>query len=201
MEIGEEIVIGQLGQQPNKITDPTVAPQHAKLKRIDASHYQITDLDSPQGVTVFGMKVVRKQIKEDTPIFLGRYMTTISQLMFDVTKLDLGEVWDKYNNEKIKWDRYSMLIQSIRMLSGPVSAGLAFLGGGIIVSVIVLIVVTLIAIFAGEKVLKKKTIRMGELTNKLQQEYVCHHCHKYLGMTPYPVLKQRQYCPHCGCPL
>ncbi len=211
MEIGEEIVIGQLGQQPNKITDPTVAPQHAKLKRIDASRYQITDLDSPQGVIVFGMKVVRKTIKGDTPIFIGKYKTTVNDLMFDVTQLDLAKVWDSYNDEKMKWERYTMMVNSIRMLTPVLTIGLGVLfntGNGedsrvisIVITIIVVILINVIAMAATQKLTNKKTIRMGELTNKLQKEYVCHHCHRYFGTIPYTVLKQNRYCPSCGYPI
>ena len=117
MEIGQTITIGRMGQQPMHIADTTVDPEHARLRRTGTGTYQIEDLDSAKGVFVFGMRVVRKTIKGDTPIFLGQYKTSVRQLLTDRSSVDLQQVWAHYEHEKIKWDRYSMLVNSIRMLT------------------------------------------------------------------------------------
>ena len=67
--------------------------------------------------------------------------------------------------------------------------------------VIVLAVVIAIAVVAGEKVLEKKTLAISALNASMQTTYVCPHCHKFLGLTPYEVLKANRYCPGCGVPL
>ena len=69
------------------------------------------------------------------------------------------------------------------------------------VSGAVLIGVMVISMIAGEKVLAKKNLRMAELNTKMQAEYACPHCHRFIGFTPYSILKQNRYCPHCGVPL
>ena len=58
-----------------------------------------------------------------------------------------------------------------------------------------------IADVAGEKVLEKKTLAISALNASMQTTYVCPHCHKFLGLTPYEVLKANRYCPGCGVPL
>ena len=202
MEIGEEIVVGRLGQQPMHISDPSVDPQHALLRRTGEDTYQIEDLQSQRGVFVFGFRIVRKTIKAETPFMLGEYKTSVSQLLQDIGSIDLEKVWKRYDKEKVRWDRYTLWVNSIRMLSPVLTMLVAqWVGQNWMASIGVLVVVMLISMIAGEKVLTKKSLRMAELNAKMQSEYVCSHCHKFLGFTPYQILKQQRYCPHCGVPL
>lgn len=202
MEIGEEIVVGRLGQQPMHISDPSVDPQHALLRRTGEDTYQIEDLQSQRGVFVFGFRIVRKTIKAETPFMLGEYKTSVSQLLQDIGSIDLEKVWKRYDKEKVRWDRYTLWVNSIRMLSPVLTMLVAqWVGQNWMASIGVLVVVMLISMIAGEKVLTKKSLRMAELNAKMQSEYVCPHCHKFLGFTPYQILKQQRYCPHCGVPL
>ena len=202
MEIGEEIIIGRLGQQPMHISDPSVDPQHAVLRRTGEDTYQIEDRQSQRGIFVFGFRIVRKTIKAETPFMLGGYKTSVSQLLQDIGSIDLEKVWKRYDKEKVRWDRYSLWVNSIRMLSPVLTMMVAqWVGQNWMASIGVLVVVMLISMIAGEKVLSKKNLRMAELNAKMQSEYVCPHCHKFLGFTPYQILKQQRYCPHCGVPL
>lgn len=202
MEIGEEIVIGRLGQQPMHIVDPSVDPQHAVLRRTSDNTYQIEDRQSQKGVFVFGIRVIRKTIKTETPLFLGNYKTSVRQLLQDTEDIDLCDVWKRYDTEKRRWDRYTLWVNSIRMLSPVLTMLLTqWVGQNWIVSISVLVGVMLVSMVAGEKVLAKKNLRMAELNSQMQTEYTCPHCHKFLGLTPYQVLQQKLYCPHCGVPL
>lgn len=202
MEIGRTITIGRMGQQPMHIADTTVDPEHARLRRTGTDTYQIEDMGAAKGVFVFGMRVVRKTIKADTPFFLGQYKTSVRQLLTDRSSVDLQQVWANYEHEKVKWDRYSMLVNSIRMLTPIITMLLAqTVGQNWIVSAVVLVVVMVVAIVAGEKVLEKKTLAMAELNTRMQTEYVCPHCHRFLGLVPYTVLRSRHYCPCCGVPI
>lgn len=202
MEIGEELIIGRLGQQPMHIADPSVDPQHATLRRTGEDTYQIEDRNSQKGVQVFGFRVKRKTIKAETPLFLGSYKTSVRQLLQDATDIDLNEVWNLYDKEKRRWDRYTLWVNSIRMLSPVLTMLLTqWVGQNWVVSGTVLVGVLVISMIAGEKVLAKKNLRMAELNTKMQAEYVCPHCHRFIGFTPYFILKQNRYCPHCGVPL
>lgn len=204
MNKGEEIIIGRMGQQPLKIADANVSPQHAKLRRTGEDSYQIEDLNSQKGVFVFGHRIKRKTVYANTPILLGAYKTTVSQLLADKNDVDLWAVWDAYDKEKRKWDRYNSMVNSIRMLTPVVTMGLTqVIGQNWMVSVGALAVVTLVAIVLGEKVLDKKNRVMAELNLKMQSDYICPHCHHFLGFVPYQVLKSKSYCPNpvCGCPL
>ena len=184
------------------IADPSVDPQHATLRRTGEDTYQIEDRDSQKGVQVFGFRVKRKTIKAETPLFLGSYKTSVRQLLQDAASIDLSEVWNRYEKEKRRRDRYTLWVNSIRMLS-PVLTMLVtqWVGQNWVVSGAVLIGVMVISMIAGEKVLAKKNLRMAELNTKMQAEYACPHCHKFIGFTPYSILKQNRYCPHCGVPL
>lgn len=202
MEIGEQITIGRLGQQALHITDPSVDPEHAILRRTGVDTYQIEDRDSTRGVFVFGLRIMRKTVKAQTPILLGTFKTTVEQLLQDIDDIDLADVWGKYDKEKQKWDRYTLWVNSIRMLSPVVTMVLAqVIEQNWLISVAALVAVLLISMIAGEKVLAKKNIRMAELNAMMQTDYACPHCHKFLGYMPYKVLKEHGYCPACGSPL
>ena len=73
--------------------------------------------NSSTGVFVFGLRFKRKRIKLDTPIFLGKHKTSVRLLMKDASEINLGSIWSKYEDEKKKWDRYTNLVNSIRMLT------------------------------------------------------------------------------------
>ena len=117
MEIGESIIIGRMGQQPLHLSDASIDPQHATLTRTSADSYVIEDHDSAKGVFVFGLRIMRKTIKADTPLFLGTFKTSVKQLLTDASRINLQQVWNDYDKQKRKWDRYSMLVNSIRMLT------------------------------------------------------------------------------------
>lgn len=141
---------------------------------------------------MFGLRIKRKAIKEDTPLFLGGLKTSVRQLLKETTGEELQKIWDDYNKNKIKWERYTMMVNSICMLTPIITMSLTqFVGQNRIVSFIVLIVVMAIAIIAGEKVLEKKNMAMAELTAKMQSEYLCMHCNRFLGFLPYNILRER----------
>lgn len=202
MEIGDTLTVGRMGQQPLPIADATVDPQHIRLRRTGCDTWQIEDLGSAKGTFVFGLRVLRKTVKADTPFFLGSYRTSVSQLLTDVSSVDLGQVWHGYEREKLKWDRYSMMVNSIRMLTPVLTMLLAqVVGQNWMASCAVLVVVTLVALFAGEKVMERKNLAMAALNARMQTEYTCPRCHRFLGLVPYAVLAEKTYCPHCGVPL
>lgn len=202
MEIGESIIIGRMGQQALHLSDASIDPQHATLTRTSADSYVIEDHDSAKGIFVFGLRIMRKTIKADTPLFLGSFKTSVKQLLTDASRINLQQVWNDYDKQKRKWDRYSMLVNSIRMLT-PILTMLVtqMVGQNWLVSCIVLLAVMAIAIFAGEKVLEKKTVALATLNAQMQTTYVCPHCHKFLGFVPYSVLSGKKYCPNCGVPI
>lgn len=111
-------------------------------------------------------------------------------------------MWNDYDKQKRKWDRYSMLVNSIRMLT-PILTMLVtqMVGQNWLVSCIVLLAVMAIAIFAGEKVLEKKTVALATLNAQMQTTYVCPHCHKFLGFVPYSVLSGKSIALIAACQL
>lgn len=202
MEIGESLTIGRMGQQPLHVTDASVDPQHATLRRVNETDYQIEDLGSGKGIFVFGIRVKRKTIKADTPIFLGTYKTSVSRLLSDLSQVDLEAVWQQYSHERQRWDRYPAIVNSARMLTPVITMLLTqVVGQNWAVSAIVLVAVLMVTMIVGEKVLAKKNVAMADLNARLQTDYICPHCQRFLGSVPYTILKQKGYCPNCGVPL
>ena len=202
MEIGEQLIIGKMGEQPLPISDPSVSPQHCKITRTGQNSYQIVDMDSAKGVFVYGLRIERKSVEAKTPFLLGTYLTSVEQLLKDPTKVDLQSIWDEYYKQKQKWERYSSMINIIRYLSPLVVACLTPLfGQSIIITVGASVFTLLIARVATEKVRVKKDNHIHELNEKLKQTYLCPHCQKFLGFEPYHILKKNKYCPNakvCG---
>ena len=202
MEIGETLTIGRMGQQPLHVTDASVDPQHATLRRVNETDYQIEDLGSGKGIFVFGIRVKRKTLKADPPIFLGTYKTSVSRLLSDLSQVDLEAVWQQYSHERQRWDRYPAIVNSARMLTPVITMLLTqVVGQNWAVSAIVLVAVLMVTMIVGEKVLAKKNVAMAELNSRLQADYICPHCQRFLGFVPYTILKQKGYCPNCGVPL
>lgn len=210
MKIGEEIIIGRMGQQPMHIADANVDPQHAILRRTAEGLYQIEDNDSTKGVFIFGMRIKRKTIKAETPILLGTFKTSVQQLLQDTFSVDLQAIWDRYDAEKRQWDRKAMLVNYLRVLPSILTMLLGmFIGQGLDngtrmgITIGLTALVLVISMMASERIMVKKNNRMAELNAEMQEKYVCPHCHRFLGFTPYAILKQHKYCPNpaCGCPL
>ena len=210
MKVGEEIIIGRMGQQPMHISDANVDPQHAVLRKTDEGVYQIEDKGSSKGIFVFGMRIKRKTIKAETPILLGTFKTSVRQLLQDATSVNLLAVWYEYDKEKRQWDRKSMIVIYLRVFPSILTMLLGmFVGQGldnnirIGITAGLTIAVLVISMIASEKIMAKKNLRMAELNAEMQEKYVCPYCHKFLGFTPYMILKQNKYCPNsaCNCPL
>lgn len=193
-----------MGQQPLPISDVSVSPQHIEIRRVDQEYYQIRDLDSQKGVFVFGFRVERKTVKEATPFLLGSYKTSIAQLLSDPSTVNLSSVWNEYDSQKRKWDKYSQFVNSIRMIIPILSITIsAIVGQNLYVQIGIPVVVTIIVIILSDLLTAKKNLKMAELNNELQKTYICPHCQKFLGYIPYSVLKSNLYCtnPVCGIPL
>lgn len=210
MKIGEELIIGRMGQQPMHIADANVDPQHAILRMKAEGIYQIEDMNSAKGIFVFGMRIKRKTIKAETPIILGTFKTSVQQLLQDAKSVNLEAVWNEYDKEKRQWDRKSMFVNYLRVLPSILTMLLGmFVGQGLDnntrmgITIGLTIAVLIISMIASEKILAKKNLRMEELKAEMQDKYVCPYCHKFLGLTPYKILKQHKYCPNsgCNCPL
>lgn len=210
MNIGEEIIIGRMGQQPMHIADANVDPQHATLRKTAEGVYQIEDKGSSKGVFVFGMRIKRKTIKAETPILLGTFRTSVQQLLQDASSVDLESVWNAYDKEKRQWERKTMIVNYLRVLPSVLTMLLGmFVGQGLDnntrmgITAGLTIAVLIVSMVASEKIMTKKNLRMAELNAEMQEKYVCPYCHKFLGFTPYKILKQHKYCPNstCNCPL
>ena len=210
MNIGEEIIIGRMGRQPMHIADQSVDPQHALLRKTGERTYQIEDNNSAKGIFVFGMRIKRKTIKEDTPFILGTFKTTVKQLLQDFSDINLAAIWDKYEKEKRQWERKSMLVNYLRILPSIITMLLGMFVGqnldngqrmGITIGMTIFVLI--VSMIVSERIVARKNIRMAELNAEMQEKYVCPHCHKFLSLTPYKILKQNRYCPNpvCNCPL
>lgn len=196
--------MGRMGNQPLPISDVSVSPQHVKITRTTSTDYQIEDLNSAKGVFVFGFRVQRKTIKDNTPFLLGGYKTSVQQLLHDPSKVDLAQIWNDYDKQKRIWERYSMLVNSIRMIVPVITIALTMvLGQNIAIQISVIVAITAVVMVATESLNKKKNIKIAELNLELQRVYLCPHCQKFLGFIPYKVLKAHRYCPNntCGVPL
>lgn len=206
MEIGEEIIIGRMGNQPMPIYDSTVAVQHALLRKTAEEVYQIESLTAANGISVYGMRIKRKTVNEDTPIMLGTFNITVRYLLQDPAEIDLSAIWDEYDAEKRRWDRKTIMVNYLRVVPTILTMALGLFVGpetdrlkrGLI-TLTLTVVVLVISMWATEKIMARKNNRITELNAEMQNKYRCPHCHRPLPIKPYRILKQNICCPLSGC--
>ncbi|MGM9693630.1 MAG: FHA domain-containing protein [Alloprevotella sp.] len=208
MNIGEEIIVGRMGQQAMPIADLTVDPEHALLRKTAEGTYQIEDKGSTKGIFVCGMRVKRKTINAQTPLFLGSFKTSVQQLLKDPTDVDLNAIWEAYDKEKRQWDRKNMLVNYLRVIPSILAMIIGmFLGQNydnqtrVLLTLGLTVSILIISMILSDKIMNKRNVRMAELNADMQQNYKCPHCHQPLPLTPYKVLKAKRFCPKCNLPL
>lgn len=156
-----------------------------------------------------------KNVLSAAQMFVGNNATTgntnkepknkkdIPEMSYDISHL--REVWMRFNEGKMAVATRQRKVNMIRagsalftMCSMPCiiifenrAIGLILTGIGIIGN--------LVSFLGLKQENAAKTV--DELTEQFQDNYVCPHCHKFLGMMSYKLMKNMtgMKCPHCKC--
>lgn len=222
------MIIGRQGEQKIPITDKTVSRKHCELIPSGITpegkqKFILKDLGSTEGTFVDGKRILQTIVNEDTIIQLGTtYSTSVSKLIgkngadlksnksqkaVDITAL--SDIYQDYNQSVVKLQKSAAMKNFYRSLP-PVLTSVLFaltllLGDnetirslrpfmGILT--IIAIGCTTFVVWRGQKEMPEKR---AELDDQFKINYVCPHCHNFLGNIPYEGLLKKGECNYCRC--
>lgn len=220
-----EFIVGREGNQPFQINDRSVSRKHVKCTLLPNGKIQLEDLGSSGGTYVNGMQIVRKEVDMNSVVMLGsNYQLSLAKL-FPQTKPSgspaqqsgpeqvsirhLKKVWDNYNEEKIRLQqdntKKQMMMRIPSLIPMVIAVVFAFVGqsndpimnvlkiSGVVISLVLMIVMFKKSSSASMEL----PVKMNDLNNKFQVDYVCPKCKRFLGFTPYEGLVAQGKCS-CG---
>lgn len=223
-ENGRTATHGQKDSVPLTVSRyrPTEDTAHCRLDIDDDGVMRLTNLN-PRNVTlVDGLRIESKRVTADAHITLGAdgYSIDIASILAAADAIEpeaypithLERVWDTYHDGLLAIrlrQRRIGLIRGVAPLFTLGAGALAMLSRqiegwqGITAITAALFVAGLVVMLVGFLLsTRDKGIEDGErLAEEFQSAYTCPHCHRFMGNTPYRLLRQTPRCPHCGCAL
>lgn len=222
LSIGQSIIVGRQGSQLQPIVDMTVSRRHCKITRKSQEEYEVEDLDSTRGTVINGQQIFKTLVKNDTPIRLGNFQTSVGQLLGLVVQQNkpnvisigcLERVFDEYEKNTKNISKQRVRQQGRRAL--PMQMGMPLIVGvGIIIDMvnikdddalvikmvlslicILLTIILTISSFSSNDSIVDDTF---EANKQFQIDYVCPGCKNFLGMNrPVQALLNAGKCPYC----
>ena len=186
-----------------------VSRHHISLQPAGSGKWQIKNLNERNVTFVNGIAVESKTINESDKVELGN-----SHYLFPWTALQepkaktadirpLQSVWDDYNQENIRIRKQQ---KSIGLLAS-IPMGFTMLGGLIAgigpeeirgVAYVFTAIALLIMLYGFYRRFTDSSIEeQEELKKKLQRNYICPKCRRFLGFQDYEILSQADACPYC----
>lgn len=212
---------GEDCQQKQKLTDMSISRKHAWLEKIGENRWRIRDNGSSFGTFVNGVQIVETEVGLNTPIVLGNFATTVSELLTGVESKEdpsgervaideLFRVFEEYQDrmkslakKKNKQQLYRMLPMQLVM---PLALGVScmFLNNTPeqqLVKGVIMVSVMGLTGFMSLRVIHNvddQTDEQYDIVQQFQIDYTCPKCKNFLGMsTPYKALLRRGKCPYC----
>jgi len=199
---GKEALCGKVGSVPVSIGN-----QHAKLTITDKG-MRLQNLDINNHTFVNGREIQSKIISKEDCIELGitRYQLNWTYVL-NVAPADirpLEQVWDEYERQRLDLQIDERRFNSLRSATGlitMVAIVLSIATGGrslwYIVLYAVAILISLAITIKAWRNAERVPQRTQELNQQFQHDYVCPHCHRFLGNQSYHLLAQNSNCPYC----
>lgn len=222
-----ELIIGRQGNQPMPITDTTVSRRHARLRPLPDGTYELEGIegrtfsiggleytrkkvDATTPVTFGQLTVtVAQLLAAPAPPPPGPGPTPQDDYAAQVAALDT--VWKDYNNRRRKLQLSVTKLNNTRMAVLPLGS-LASIGASVVFaadnsmrmigSVAGVIFTVGVSLVIGQLSMKRQREvqeQTEELTADFMLRYVCPNpkCKRFLGHTPFKVLKAQGACPFC----
>ena len=199
---GKEILCGKAGSVP-----VAVGNQHAKLTITDKG-MRLQNLDINNHTFVNGREIQSKGISQDDRIELGatRYQLNWTDVL-NVAPADirpLEQVWNDYERQRMKLRIASGRFNVLKSATGLITMAaiaLSIATGGRSLWYIVLyataILISLAFTIKAYRNAEQGPQKEQELNQQFQHDYVCPHCHRFLGNQSYHLLAQNSNCPYC----
>lgn len=199
---GKEVLCGKDGSVPT-----SVGTQHVKLT-ITSKGMRLKNLDINNHTFVNGREIQSKGVSQADCIEMGATHYVLSWAdVLSIAPADirpLEQVWNEYERQRLDLQIAERRFNSLRSITGlitMVAIALSIATGGrsfwyiVLYAVAILISLgfTIKAWYNAERVPQ----RTQELNQQFQRDYVCPHCHRFLGNQPYNILAQNSHCPYC----
>lgn len=219
----DTIIIGRHGQQRNPITDPTVSGRHASLTPNGDGTYTLKHLSTTNHTYVNGQEIISCTVSDSDVIRMGNYEVRVADLIpavaplppqppkedTEVSMVHLEAIWAKYDADLTAIQRHQQRIGLWRSIVPIFTMGGAAIIGVAhsmdwpssiqILSTVFTIIGVAISAYTFYKSYKFDAIlETKRLNQKLQDEYVCPKCGRFMGNVPYNILKRNtKFCPTC----
>ncbi len=190
----------------------TVSRQHCSITQNADGSYKITNL-KPQNVTfVNGVEVMAKTIKEGDKVELGpeKFLVSWDWIKSLIPQMvdfrPLKRIWEEYDEHKLDQQIADRKFNSLRGITGLITMGAIALSiilpefreTPLYIGVYVLaILISAGFTYKAYQDSSKGPMKQKKLTDDFQQDYVCPHCHHFLGFQSFTVLMQNEACPYC----
>lgn len=192
---------GAAGSVPHSVSRET----HCSLTLNDDGTYQVKNLKAQNVTYVNGVPVESKRVTEKDAIELGadrylldwEYVTNLIPKVADIRPLK--KIWDNFNEEKkrIRNKQKNIgLLSRVPIMFSMVGGLLSALMPGILTFSFTIIAVLIMFYGFYRSATDKSADELEDLSNKLQHDYSCPCCKRYLGQ-PYDQLMLMDSCPYC----
>lgn len=203
-----------IGQQSKSFGSQNCVPQtvsrrHCSLTLSDDGSYKLHNLN-PQNVTyVNGLECEAKTVTMRDRIELGPQhflldWDVVRQIVPAIADIrPLEAVWTEYDSHstaQLIADRKFNALRGATGLVTMIAIIFSFvLGHGpiYIVFYVVAIFVTLFFTIKAYKDSSKVPLKNKKMKEDFQRNYVCPHCHHFLGFQSFEILSQYDACPYC----
>ena len=197
----QNLLFGQPGSVPK-----SVGLQHCELIITDEL-IRLKNLDVNNFTFVNEQSIESKAVSMGDRIELGanRYLldwNAVSGMVADTQHL--RDVWNEYEQKSLDLTIDERRFNTLRSITGVitmVAIALSFATGGrsklYIALYALAIIASLILFIKAYRDASKIPQRRQNLNRQFQRDYICPHCHRFLGNQSYDILAQNDHCPYC----
>ena len=213
-DLGTSRLVMKVNGQPvwySQKTDvpSSVSPNHCTIEQT-GNVIRLKNIDLNYDTFVNGQPVQTKTVSQSDKIELGsdHYpldWNTIHQVIPPVVNIrHLQKVWNEYDEHRLDQQIADRRFNSLRSATGIITmAAIALsmmLGRQSFWYIILYAVAILVSLVLTIKAYRDATAvpqKMQKLSKQFQKDYVCPHCHRFLGNQSYDLLEQNTCCPYC----
>lgn len=187
----------------------SVSTNHCTIEQT-GNVIRLKSLDLDFDTFVNGQPVQSKTVSQSDKIELGadHYpldWTAIHQVIPPVVNIHhLQKVWNDYDEHRMDQQIADRRFNSLRSATGIITmAAIALsmmLGRQSFWYIILYVFAILVSLVLTIKAYRDATAvpqKMQKLSKQFQKDYVCPHCHRFLGNQSYDLLEQNTCCPYC----
>ena len=189
-----------------------VSRQHCQVLIDDANKITIKNIKAANVTYVNGLEVQSKNISAHDKVELGasHYLLPLKEILTDFKEITvditpLQSIWNNYNTGLNDLTKSQGKLNAISRISGVFSM-LAIASGFLLrgqdnpwyfilygAAILLTIGFTVVSYQNASKIPDKKE----SMRQQFIHDYVCPHCHHFMGFQDYSIMAQNSNCPYC----